>query len=174
MRLTQELVLKAAKVKLGAGSGEKPAQPAEDQEESKTPEPFVLRLHLQSGSGESLANKRFQLVAEGQEWPEGNTGPSGLVEQEVPSTARRGVLRVWLDEGAPVELPLRLGELRPVDQLEGLKARLANLGYYHGVVDTREDVDLHAAVTAFQRANGLEVTGLVDDATRAAVTSAHP
>jgi len=55
---------------------------------------------------------------------------------------------------------LQVGELDPIETDEGVVKRLANLGY-------ATTPDLAAGLSSFQHANGLAVTGTLDDATRA-------
>ena len=46
-----------------------------------------------------------------------------------------------------------------------LEQRLSELGFFSAESDSTYDAETRAAVESFQQANGLEVTGLADDAT---------
>jgi hypothetical protein len=80
-----------------------------------------------------------------------------------------------------------VGHLDPVSEPSGVKARLTHMGYLHPpahehfALDTRgetvseEDSDARTAVAVrdFQKAQQIDVTGIVDDVTRAALVAAH-
>ena len=53
-----------------------------------------------------------------------------------------------------------------------LEQRLSELGFFSGECDSAYDAETRAAVESFQQANGLEVTGLADDATLQRLDSA--
>ena len=61
------------------------------------------------------------------------------------------------------------GENLPADSIYHLELRLADLGYFTGKSDGIFDQETRTALESFQQANGLEVTGQVDDATLALV-----
>jgi peptidoglycan hydrolase-like protein with peptidoglycan-binding domain len=77
------------------------------------------------------------------------------------------------DGGADEEYEFDLGHLDPVEQTDGLQARLKNLGYLRGDITGEIDDDTKAAIEIFQKAAGLAVTGKPDQATRDALKSAH-
>jgi peptidoglycan hydrolase-like protein with peptidoglycan-binding domain len=68
---------------------------------------------------------------------------------------------------------LQLGSLNPISEVSGLKARLANLGYYRGPIDENLDPDTQRAISAFQAKQGLPVTGVADNATQAQLQKNH-
>jgi peptidoglycan hydrolase-like protein with peptidoglycan-binding domain len=68
---------------------------------------------------------------------------------------------------------LKLGNLNPISQVSGLKARLANLGLYKGPNDENLDAATKQAISAFQKKKGLPVTGIADDATNAQINKTH-
>ena len=74
-------------------------------------------------------------------------------------------------EGASVpwqiELDFKIGSLDPIDQQSGQVARLANLGYYRGSLDTVDATELESAVEEFQCDNGLDLDGICGPATQA-------
>ena len=80
-----------------------------------------------------------------------------------------------LEPGTPQEtrVPLRLGTLDPLDDLVGVKQRLANLGFECGDRSREATAALDGVVRHFQSTYDLPVTGEVDDATRAKLRDVH-
>jgi hypothetical protein len=68
---------------------------------------------------------------------------------------------------------IELGDLPPIETLEGIQCRLANLGFYSGASDGRESPALTKAVALFQTAYGQRATGDVDGATRDHLRAMH-
>lgn len=100
---------------------------------------------------------------------EGVTGPGGLIEFEVPVSIRECLLQIPR-EG--IDLVLALGSIEPHSETGGVATRLNCLGYLpRGVY--RDDAALQQAIRNFQRAQGLDVTGEADDATRKALVMTH-
>lgn len=58
------------------------------------------------------------------------------------------------------------------DEVYRLEERLSALGYLSGEADATYDAETRSALESFQQANGLEVTGLADEATLSALDSA--
>ncbi|MFO0553319.1 MAG: peptidoglycan-binding domain-containing protein [Polyangiaceae bacterium] len=133
-----------------------------------------LRVLVRWTNGDPIAGKRYVLKVEGRPDVEGTTGSDGLVEAEVPAAALRGEIHVhWdgADVNWPLVLPVHIGHLDPLDTPTGVQGRLANLGY--GCEITGELADTRDALAAFQREEGLEPTGELDDKTRDALRSRH-
>ena len=111
----------------------------------------------------------------------GTTDGSSPLELEIPASASDGKLLTWpetLPEAQRTEdnadvWQLNLGGLDPPDQLSGAQARLMNMHLYAGPCDGNPSDATTAALRAFQTANGLEVSGKLDDATKSALVSAH-
>ena len=119
--------------------------------------PVYMKLRLLLDD-EPRANKPYRLIIDDVLWKEGSTDGDGYVETAVPPGARQG--RLVLTDGQEQETYLLdFGSLDPIDTDEGVRSRLANLGF-------SADEDLEPAVRDFQAAEELEVTGRVDDATR--------
>lgn len=107
---------------------------------------------------------------------EGRTDGDGVLRASVPLAARS--LRVRLVARDQV-VDLLVGHLDPVDEPSGLRQRLEHLGY----LEHRRDPTFadsaaghrheRAAVRAFQRAEGLAVTGVADAATRRRLAEVH-
>lgn len=129
-----------------------------------------LRLALHDHEGNAAANKRFELHLPGARRPiEGTTDGDGKLDVEVPVTHRTGTLLLWLDGEEPLKLPLLIGHLDPKDEASGVRHRLTNLRY-----DVGDGASgLAVAVRAFQAAESLPVTGVVDDATRDRLVERH-
>jgi hypothetical protein len=73
-----------------------------------------------------------------------------------------------------------VGDLDPVDEPSGARQRLEHLGLYGATYaggddpyPSRDEGQLAAAITAFQKREGLPATGKLDDATKAALVAAH-
>lgn len=80
-----------------------------------------------------------------------------------------------------IAYPVKVGDMDPIDEDIGVRKRLRNLGYGAGM-DEDEGVGLsdesraacdQMAILAFQKQRGLEVTGALDEATRAALEGGH-
>ena len=100
------------------------------------------------------------------------TDGSGKLSLEVPVTVRE--VPVMLEDGST--LWLMVGDMDPIETIEGIKKRLTQLGYYTAVSFHSDDVESRryaSAVAAFQRASGVTESGTVDDDTRKALLAAH-
>jgi hypothetical protein len=90
-------------------------------------------------------------------WVSGRTDGDGYLEQAISPTAQSGTLRVG--EGTTRDVhALNFGTVDPVETDTGVTGRLADLGY--GGDDSTE------ALKAFQKREGLTVSGEADDATK--------
>lgn len=106
---------------------------------------------------EPRANMPYKLEIEGQT-KEGTTDGDGFLEEKIPAKAKSGKLIVG--EGNNQDIyEFRLGTIDPIDTEEGVKSRLFNLGY-------AIKQDLSFAIREFQQREGLNVTGVADEATR--------
>lgn len=107
---------------------------------------------------------------------EGRLDDAGEVTLEVPATTRR--LTLTFPE-RDIEHDIAIGHLDPVDRPSGLRARLLHRSFLPigqdspdpYVFPTRES--LETTLRAFQRAYGLEPTGMLDPQTAKALTDAH-
>ena len=119
------------------------------------PGKIKIRLLLDE---EPRANERYVLDVDGLTVKQGMTDEGGFVEAFVPAGAQSG--RITVGDHIRTDIyNLRFGTVDPIDTDEGIKGRLRNLG-----CDVNEDFE--AAVGGFQKKEGLEVSGQVDDATR--------
>jgi len=107
--------------------------------------------------GELRKNEKYRLIIDGKVL-EGSTDGEGFVEKPLPPNAREG--KLILGEGERKDtFVFRFGHVDPLDTDEGVAGRLHNLGYSAGT-------DLPGALRKFQRENGLQATGRVDEPTR--------
>jgi N-acetylmuramoyl-L-alanine amidase len=99
---------------------------------------------------------------------EGELDDEGGIEISIPPGALEGVLRVG---DPPQEYRLQLGHLDPITTVAGVQARLNSVGYVCGAVDGVIGSQTSEALQRFQRDEGLEVTGKIDQATTDALQS---
>jgi len=126
------------------------------------------KLHLKLMEGDKpRADLDYVLEVDGQLF-RGTTDGDGVLEQAVPPDARRAALTI----GTEV-IPLMLGHMDPASEVSGVQARLNNLGFACGEADGVVGDATREALRAFQGANGLNVTGEVDAATRAKLEELH-
>lgn len=100
----------------------------------------------------------------------GTTDGEGVLCVPLPTTARSGQLVIGPDA---FTMELRFGELPPIETLEGVQARLKNLGFFSGDVDGAESPKLARALKLFQSAYDLSPSGEADDATRSLLDDMH-
>jgi hypothetical protein len=147
--------------------------------------PEKLNIQLLDYNHQPRPNVAYKLLVEGN-WRSGQTDGNGRLTESIPPSAKTGKLIFpappSLDPaGKPVQgskprnqvMTLQLGDLNPVAEVSGLKARLSNLGYYKGSIDEQLDAAAGSAITAFQKKKGLPVTGIADDATRQKLQEIH-
>jgi hypothetical protein len=118
------------------------------------------------------ANAPFVLDVDGRRH-EGKTDGDGRIDVPIWPGAREAQLT--LDPGTAKQsiLLLDLGHIDPDDTIAGAKHRLQNLGYGCGEVDDQKTPAFRAALSAFQQAGGLRITGELDEATRSALRQRH-
>jgi putative peptidoglycan binding protein len=116
------------------------------------------------------ANENYRLEFDNGRTAEGTLDENGVLDAFADATAR-SVLLIVGDDGECFEI--QIGTLRPIDTLEGVQQRLKNLGHYNGASDGVESPDVVDAIRTFQAVSELTVTGNLDDATRAALGTAH-
>lgn len=145
-----------------------PAAPQTDRKSliTEDPEPDTTPLQDQPRAGVAYTVEIGTLSIQG------TTGSDGMLECDIPPNAREG--RLILEPGTPNEtiLPLNLGHLDPLDEVSGVKQRLANLTFPCGE-GNEATPELEAALRVFQEKHGLEVTGSLDPKTKDALEKAH-
>jgi hypothetical protein len=128
--------------------------------------PAKLRLQLVDVERKPRGNLDYTVTVDGRE-EKGTTDAEGALWVWIPNDA----LQAFLTLASGEVYTLRLGHLAPVTTDAGVRARLHNLGY---LGDRTADAEqLAGAVRMFQEAKALEVSGVVDDALRDALLSAH-
>lgn len=134
----------------------------------------TLRLRFEDAQG-AIANAAYEVKGLGGDVVRGSSAGDGLVELDVPVHVRE-VEIVFVDRGRTFRV--RVGEMDPVTEDSGVMKRLRHLGYDEPqysvpLTPDAEKERMEEAVAVFQHEHGLEPTGQVDDATRAALIEAH-
>jgi hypothetical protein len=96
-------------------------------------ERLKLRLVVEDLYEKPLDNAQCELRVENEVFLLKTDG-KGKIEQEIPPGVRSAVLTVK-DPRTPINevvIPIRIGDMDPVDKESGQKARLNNLGYFAG------------------------------------------
>jgi len=132
--------------------------------------PAKLELELLKG-GEPRANIDYILKIDGASI-EGTTDDEGKIDTPIPPNAKFGELILAPGTIDEETIPLKLGGIDPVTEITGVQDRLTNLGYEPGKKGELDE-KTKEAISNFQRAAELEVTGELDDATRDALVKAH-
>jgi hypothetical protein len=120
----------------------------------------VVELHDESGA--PLRATAYRVVGAGVDLS-GRTDGAGVLRCRVPVSTRMVTVSL-LASGAMLEW--WVGDLDPIDTDAGVRQRLTNLGFLHPEPDVLEDDVTASAIRWFQRAESLEVTGMIDTATR--------
>ncbi len=111
-------------------------------------------------SGEPRSNLNYTIEIDGK-LNKGKTDRDGFIVCSVQPDVQSG--KLYLGDSEPYEeYDIRFRVVDPIDTDEGIRSRLHNLGYLV------ED-NLESAVRAFQAKEDLQVTGQVDDSTRARI-----
>lgn len=146
--------------------------------------PEKLHITLLDYNHKPRPNLDYIIVIDGNA-RRGKTDASGGIKESIPPNAKTGKLTFAApanvdSTGKPIPgktknqvMKLQLGNLNPISEVSGLKARLANLGFYKGPIDENLDAATKQAISAFQKKKGLPVTGVLDDATKAQVQKIH-
>jgi hypothetical protein len=100
----------------------------------------------------------------------GTTDGDGVLRVFIPPDASSGKLTIGPDEQV---YELDFGKLQPIDTIEGVQARLNNLGYPCGPANGEMNDETRTALERFQRRFLLEPTGEIDDATREKLVEVH-
>jgi hypothetical protein len=133
-----------------------------------------LRLALKDLVFEPIANTECTLFVDGVKHDLVSNG-DGVIEAAVPATASQASL-VFARQDKPLELPLLVGHLDPVDTPSGQKARLNNLGYFAGTQADEDEALLKSAIEEFQlehMGGGAAVDGKCGPKTQAKLKQVH-
>jgi hypothetical protein len=144
---------------------------------------IMLRLVVRDENWRPFLGKNYELKFESLAKPySGATSASdGKIEHpqagepDIPSNLVEAELTVWLGNRsiAPAVWKLNFGHLDPVEEMAGVKKRLANVGLPVGLSDGDLDDHTKAALATFQTLAGLEPTGNNDEKTRDALVKNH-
>lgn len=124
-------------------------------------EPCKLKVQLMK-AGKPRKNEKYVLNLDGTPI-NGTTDGEGKLEHFIPGESRSAMLVL---RGGQEVVPLRLGDLDPVDQGTGIQQRLNNLGFECGSEDGEIGDETKEAIKKFQAAYNLNVTGEPDEATK--------
>ncbi|PZR73831.1 MAG: hypothetical protein DLM73_09630 [Chthoniobacterales bacterium] len=93
----------------------------------------------------------------------------GRIDETLSPDIHEAILIIQDDQTAfsNLEIPVKIGNLHPVDQLSGQYARLNNLGYFAGEPGDSDDNVFRSAVEEFQCDHGLKVDGVCGRASQA-------
>ena len=130
--------------------------------------PAKLVLQLKK-LGQPRKNEKYVLVVDGTSY-NGSLDGDGKLQQFIPPNAKSGQLIL---SGGKEIIPIRIGDLNPIEELSGVQQRLNNLGLFCGNEDGTLDDQTTAAIRTFQGKNGLPVTGQVDGGTKAKLLELH-
>lgn len=138
-----------------------------------TLQPLKLRIVIKDLNDQPMANTRCQLHIEGEIYKL-TTDSQGLIEQEIPRLAERGKLTIQDPENAmDMEVSIQIGHLDPVEEISGQIARLNNLGYKAGKLESSDPEQLRSAIEEFQCDHGLAVNGICGPQTQAKLKEIH-
>lgn len=120
----------------------------------------TLRLRFLDDKGEPLKDADYTLEVEfdasGGNFKQQNNklNSDGVLEEQIPSTATRGVLKIpSLDQ----VFELALGHLNPMtdpddgNTVQGIKQRMKSLGYFDGEIDEEKTPEFEAALASIQK-----------------------
>ena len=151
----------------------------------------LLHIELKDDEGQPYANIKYEVWVPNKKTgnmklygSERRTTAQGFVDAEVPviqTVDGQGEesyavdLKLWFDgdDAQPETYTVQIGELDPIDTIEGIQDRLNNLGYDSGAVDGELGPITKAALEKFQADYGLPVTGKIDKATRNKLKAVH-
>jgi Putative peptidoglycan binding domain/LysM domain len=103
------------------------------------------------------------------------TDGTGRLQQDIPADLRNASLTILAPQ-TPFEgtmIPMKIGDLDPVDQTTGQQARLNNLGYFAGEVGGTDVEALESAVEEFQCDQNLTVDGICGPQTQTKLKQVH-
>lgn len=118
------------------------------------PVELVLQLMINE---KPRANEPYILKV-GDKELKGNTDGDGILRQKIPNEAKEAMLTFTKTNET---FPIQIGSLDPVDEINGVQQRLFNLGYDCTMTGEVDEATVRA-ISLYQAASGLEVTGKMD------------
>jgi Putative peptidoglycan binding domain/LysM domain len=141
-------------------------------------EKLKLRLVLEDLYEKPIANAKVELHIENEVFTLTTNG-QGRIEEDIKATDEQGFLTIK-DPQTPINeilIPIKIGDLDPVEEESGQKARLNNLGYFAGPLPEKSAEDNKAmflsAVEEFQCDHSLVVDGKCGPSTQAKLKQEH-
>jgi hypothetical protein len=137
--------------------------------------PTYLNLRIQDPADKALSGANYTLTLDRLTF-HGKTDGDGWIKRKIYPNSQFGTLQVWPnsdDQETFFKWDVKLGHLDPLDTTSGVKARLNNLGYDCGEVDSTEDDLYDQAVRQFQQDHNLTVDGIVGPQTRGKLKQEH-
>jgi Putative peptidoglycan binding domain/LysM domain len=133
-----------------------------------------LRLVLEDIYEKPIANAKCVLVLESGSRSVTTDG-QGKIEQDISPNDHDALLIIQDTETAfnDTDIPIKIGNLDPVEEISGQIARLNNLGYFAGVIGEKDDDAFLSAVEEFQCDHGLQVDGDCGPATQSRLKQVH-
>ncbi|HVX84767.1 MAG TPA: peptidoglycan-binding protein [Phycisphaerae bacterium] len=134
---------------------------------------LALRIVLEDNDETPLANLTCTLEVDNDSHSL-TTSAAGLIEQKIEPDDKQARL-LFPDPDLPFqrEIPIKIGNLDPIDTPSGQVARLTNLGYFLGDPDKPDKMDVRSAVEEFQCNHTLPVDGKCGPATQAKLKEIH-
>jgi N-acetylmuramoyl-L-alanine amidase len=131
--------------------------------------PVFLKLRLLDAAHSPLGNADYVLEVDGNR-KSGKTDGSGFLKQAISPAAEVATL-TYKSDGQEIVFELELGGIDPLAEAPGTNQRLENLGFKCGEQD--QDDMLRDAVRGFQQVHGLDVSGELDERTKAKLQEIH-
>ncbi|WP_437338434.1 type VI secretion system tip protein TssI/VgrG [Sorangium sp. So ce394] len=150
-------------------------EPPEDPDDPANPKTKKLELKLTDYDLAPYAGKKFRLIV-ADRTIEGTTDGDGAVREDVPEGAETADLTLWTGDyptGPRRRYAISLTKLADPHTVEGVQARLRNLGYYDGPTNGELTPGVVIALREFQGDHALEPTGILDAATRSKLMDVH-
>lgn len=125
------------------------AKPTEQRHVFKKPaKEGELNLRLLDGAMQPRKGVAYDLIVKNGPKYKGKTDGDGKLKHPIPIEAEEATLKC--PEGV---YTLKIGHLDPIEELEGVKERLQNLGFKITGIDRSDDAAFRSAVKAFQQMN---------------------
>ncbi|MBC2695483.1 MAG: LysM peptidoglycan-binding domain-containing protein [Desulfobacteraceae bacterium] len=124
--------------------------------------PAHVRFALVDDEGQPRIDEVYIIEIDGKLFS-GTTDSEGHLECSIQPNAKKGKLIFEIEIEATKqkekhEFRLQLGFLDPIDTVEGVQARLRNLGFYFGEINGKFDLKIIKAIRGFQRKHELDDT----------------
>ncbi|MBN1960739.1 MAG: peptidoglycan-binding protein [Deltaproteobacteria bacterium] len=151
-------------------------------------EKIKLKIVLKDMAGKGISYKKYLLETSTKTYERTQAedlflARKGIVEETLSLEEDNLKLKVWLDEMESdeqnnddqphFEWEIKLGDLDPLEEISGIKARLNNLGFTCGEVDNNKDEHLTKAIENFQTWHSIKPSGKLDLPTQKKIAEQH-